>query len=71
MQSLPLLGQDRGLQDVHELGDVRHEQLVGLSVERIQRQPGHQPVAQRVLLPQERRVPAGTPGSERGRILDL
>ena len=52
LDALVLLDQQQSLEDVDELGDVRHVQLVGVVVEHVQRQRRHAGVADRVLLVQ-------------------
>ncbi len=52
------IGEDHGLEHVHRLGDVGHDQAAGVAVEDVEVQPGHEGVAQRVLLVEEAGVGA-------------
>src|SRR5690625_3842260 len=53
------IGQDHRLQHVHGLGDVGHEQAVGVAMETVEMDRGHQGVTHGVLLVQEAGVGAG------------
>src|SRR5699024_2151768 len=53
------VGEDHRLQHVHRLGDVRHDQALGVAVEAVEVDARHERVPHRVLLVQEPGVGAG------------
>ena len=57
-EHLLAFGEDHRLQDVDGLGDVGHPHAVGVAMENVKRQRGHEGIAHRVLLVEEARIRA-------------
>ena len=62
LDDFAVFGEQEGLKDIHRLRDVGHGDFVGVLVEDVQRDGGHERIAEGVLLPEEGGVAAGGGG---------